>query len=41
MPIPTPHINAKKEDIADKLAEILEAEDESYQVIVNFDQAFI
>ena len=31
----------KKEEIAEKLTEIIEKEDKSYQVIINFDQAFI
>ena len=36
-----PEALTKKDEIADRLTEILEAEDESYQVIINIDQAFV
>lgn len=36
-----PEALTRKDEIADRLTEILEAEDEKYQVIINFDQAFV
>jgi len=36
-----PEALTRKDEIADRLTEILETEDEKYQVIINFDQAFV
>ena len=36
-----PEALARKEEIAEKLTEIIEAENEKYQVIINFDQSFV
>ena len=36
-----PEALTRKDEIADRLTEILEAEDKKYQVIINFDQAFV
>lgn len=36
-----PEALAKKDEIAEKLTEAVEAEDKNYQVIINFDQSFV